>query len=63
MTELQNKVFELALKKLEKESWFKGVCMDNFPSDFEIERDGIKHAVDSVWFEAAYWDSDMMSGK
>lgn len=62
MTELQNKVFELALKKLEKESWFKGVCMDKFPTDESICKHGIESAVDDVWFETAYWDSPMMSG-
>lgn len=61
MTELQQHVFDLAKVKLMKETWYRGVCTDNFPTNAEIERDGVQSAVDYVWFETAYWDSDMMS--
>jgi hypothetical protein len=60
MTELQNKVFELAKQKLSKESWYKGVCMDNFPTDSQIIQFGTNAAADEVWFETAYWDSTII---
>lgn len=62
LSSLQQQVFDLAKEKLMKESWYRGVCMDNFPNDLNIERDGIESAVYDVWFETAYWDSPMMSG-
>lgn len=55
LTELQNKVFNEVLERLEDEPWFKGVCMDNFPEDDYI-RDNFEDAVAEVETETAMWD-------
>lgn len=54
-TDSQNKVFNEALKRLESEKWFRGVCCDNFPDDNECKED-FENAVKSVMFETAMWD-------
>jgi hypothetical protein len=55
MTESQNRVFEEAKKRLKKKKWYRGVCMDNFPSD-KVCRDDFEGAVNDVTCETAMWD-------
>lgn len=56
LTPLQQQVFDKAKAWLEKEEWYTGVCMDNFPTDEEITKDGIDHAVERVYDETYMWD-------
>ena len=58
LTEKQEQVFDRAKQMLEGEEWYMGVCMDNFPSDQEIERNGIEESAQSVYCETASWDAD-----
>lgn len=51
----QDKVFNEALKRLEKEPWFKGVCCDDFPSEVACEED-FEGCVSSITFNTAMWD-------
>ena len=41
---------------LQSEPWFRGVCINDFPTDLEIERDGFKSAVETVIMNTQYWD-------
>lgn len=56
LTPKQRKVFEAAKARLEKESWFRGVCCDRFPSDQEIDKD-FNEAVTHVIMETEWWDA------
>jgi hypothetical protein len=56
MTESQNKVFEEAKKRLKKKKWFRGICVDNLPSDKDC-RDDFEGAVSELIFETAMWDN------
>ena len=55
----QQIVLKIAKEKLEKEDWFDGVCLDNFPTDQDIERDGIESCAESVYYETALWDAPL----
>ena len=55
LTELQEKVFQEAKKRLQDKEWFQGVCMDCFPSDKEIQ-ENFEDAVQAVVCETSYWD-------
>lgn len=54
-SDLQEKVITAAKEILQKYSWYSGVCVDNVPSDKEIELD-FEEAVQGVVFETAMWD-------
>lgn len=56
MTALQQQVVKAARKKLEKKSWFRGVCLDNLPDDEYIRRHGFDNAVTDVVVETQLWD-------
>lgn len=56
LSELQQRVFDAADGKFSSKPWYKGVCLDNFPSDEEIQED-FEGAVTSVYFETAMWDN------
>lgn len=56
LTELQKQVFERAREQLKQKDWFRGVCMDDFPSDFDIQRDGVETSATHVMLATAYWD-------
>jgi hypothetical protein len=56
MTELQDKVFNAAKKRLEKFNWYKGICLNDFPNDSDIKED-FEDAVTQVMMETAYWDA------
>lgn len=58
LTGLQQQVYNLALFKLQLEPWFRGVCMNYFPTDEDIERDGVNTCADRVYWETHYWDGD-----
>lgn len=51
----QEKVFAAALKKLQKKSWFKGICLDNFPSESYCQ-ESFEAAVSSVVYKTSMWD-------
>ena len=57
LSEKQKEVFKAAKNSLQGKSWYKGICMDNFPTDKEIERDGIESAVQQVCMETEMWDA------
>lgn len=56
MTELQEQVKERARLLLQDEPWFRGVCLDNFPTDEDIRRDGVDEHAQQVALETAMWD-------
>lgn len=56
LTTKQKKVYDKALSMLKHEKWYRGVCMDNFPTDKDIERDGTESCASDVFMETAYWD-------
>jgi hypothetical protein len=55
LSPLQQKVFDAVIAWGQSKSWFRGVCMDNFPDDVEIQAD-FDEAVSAVCFETAMWD-------
>lgn len=55
LTELQHKVFDAARASIKDKPWFRGVCLDRFPSDGQITAD-FQGAVDSVTMKTAMWD-------
>jgi hypothetical protein len=55
LTSLQQKVFDEAKRQLQHEPWFKGICMDNFPTD-EAIADNFADAVSDVVLETFMWD-------
>lgn len=62
LSELQQQVFDHAKAWLEQKPWFKGVSMDDFPTDEEIKRDGVEDSAMGVVMNTAYWDaSDFMN--
>lgn len=56
ITKLQQKVIDAVKVRLEKYSWFKGVCLDRLPNDIDIEFD-FEDAVDMVAMDTEYWDN------
>lgn len=56
MTTLQQQVINRAKAQLEHEPWFRGVCVDSLPRDFEIERDGVEEHASQLVIETAMWD-------
>lgn len=50
----QEAVFARAKEILEQKPWFKGVCMDNFPEECDIEN--IEDEATGIAFETAMWD-------
>lgn len=56
MTERQQKVIAVVKDKLKKYEWFQGVCLNDFPTDAEIDED-FEEAVERVIEETLYWDS------
>jgi len=57
LSEKQKEVFRKAKEALQNQSWFKGICMDNFPTDQEIDKEGIEDSVSSVCMETEMWDA------
>lgn len=58
LTELQETVANTAKARLYKEPWFRGVCIDEMPSDEEIKAD-FEGAVTTVMLDTAYHDADV----
>ena len=58
LTELQKKACALARKQIEGKPWFRGLCLDNIPTDKEIADMGLEDAATSIAFQTAYWDAD-----
>ena len=62
LTELQKKVLSKANEICSKESWYSGgYCLDNFPTDEEIEKN-FDEAVESVVCLTVYWDGTGFEG-
>lgn len=59
-SDLQQIVFNKARDAMKNENWYKGVCVDNFPSDADILRNGINESVSAVIFETELWDNPDM---
>jgi hypothetical protein len=55
LTEKQQQVFDIVKKRICNKPWFKGVCVDNFPTDKEIDED-FSSAVNMVEMETEMWD-------
>lgn len=56
LTERQKEVVEKAKKRMAGKPWFKGVCLDNLPSDAKI----LKHperSVNDLIDNTMYWDA------
>ena len=58
LTELQEKVCDLARKQIEDKPWFQGICLDDIPSDKEILTMGLEESADQIALQTAYWDDD-----
>ena len=58
LTELQKQACALARLQIEGKSWFRGLCLDNMPTDSEIFSMGLEDAATSIAFQTAYWDAD-----
>ena len=56
LSELQLKVFEAVVEWGADKKWFRGVSMDDFPSDQEITED-FDGAVQQVCMNTAYYDA------
>lgn len=56
LTKRQIRVFSHAKRWLKKKSWYRGVCMDNFPTDEEIKND-FRTSVFRVIVETQSWDN------
>jgi hypothetical protein len=54
LTKLQTAVFRLAKERLENESWYNGVSMDDFPTNEDIECNGISDSAWDVYYTT--WD-------
>ena len=55
LSELQRKVFDAVIVWGDTKPWFRGVCMNNFPTDDYI-KDNFDGAVSGVCLETAMWD-------
>lgn len=55
MTEAQLKVLEGARARLKRKPWYKGVCLDNFPTDAECIKDE-DESIRTVFAETELWD-------
>ena len=55
LTEKQKAVADRVKEILKSRSWFKGVCVDDFPTDREIDED-FDGCVAQVEFVTAMWD-------
>ena len=51
----QAAVFAEAKRRLEKRSWFRGVCLDNFPDEEECILN-FEESVGEVAHETSFWD-------
>jgi hypothetical protein len=58
LTDLQKQACALARKQIEGKPWFRGLCLDNMPTDEEIACMGLHEAATSIAFQTAYWDAD-----
>ena len=56
LTPKQQAVANSAKKRLQDKPWFKGVCIDDFPSDQEID-DDFEGCVSQVELQTAMWDA------
>ena len=58
LTDLQKQACALARKQIDGKPWFRGLCLENMPTDEEIAGMGLHEAATSIAFQTAYWDAD-----
>lgn len=59
LTRRQDAVFRKAKRILKRKPWYRGVCLDNFPSE-QTCKDKPRQAINSVMMETEYWDAPNM---
>lgn len=52
----QQEVVKRAKEILKDEPWFKGICLDHLPDDWDIERDGVEAVAQQLVLDTSYWD-------
>lgn len=58
----QNSVIEEARKRLKQYHWYRGVCLDDIPTDASILREGFEKAVQDVVLTTSFWDAPGFTG-
>jgi hypothetical protein len=61
-TKLQQMVYDLAKAELETSDIY-AVCIDNFPSDEDINKNGVVESVHKVVDETWYWEGIWIAPK
>ena len=56
LTPHQARLIEEVRRRLKRESWFRGVCLDHLPSDDEIACD-FEGCVEGLIVETEMWDN------
>lgn len=56
LSEKQEAVRKKVEAELSQYYWFNKVCLDDFPTDEEID-ENFQEAVDTVGIQTAYWDA------
>lgn len=56
LTEKQRQVVEAAKAVLKKDHGLDRVCLEQLPSDAEIERDGVEEWVATLVIDTCYWE-------
>lgn len=56
LTESQHHLYREVRARIQDRPWFRGVCLDDFPTDLEIERDR-EAAINCVIDTTAMWDA------
>ena len=59
LTKRQNAILSKARRILKREPWYRGVCMDGFPSERTC-KEKPRQAIISIVMETAYWDAPNM---
>jgi hypothetical protein len=62
LTENQNNVVNEARKRLKDKPWYRGICLDNVPTDSAIDAEGFEKAVQDVVLETSFWDNPSFFG-
>jgi len=62
-TQKQDRVIREATRRLKKYRWFKGLYLDNLPTDEEIDLMGFKEAVECLIAESTYEENGIIKGE
>lgn len=57
LTDKQQSLVLKVTEELQHKPWFKGVCLDNLPTDKEIDRDGEDVWIAQLTLDTEYWDN------